>query len=50
MYEIAKYYEQGKNGRKYTWVDGRSLNDVEKMPRRAIKPKSDEDGCAICHL
>ena len=50
LYEKAKGYESGRNGRKYTWVDGRSLDDVEKMPRRELKPKSDEDGCAICHL
>jgi len=50
LFEKAKSYEQGKNGRKYTWVDGRSLSDVEKMPRRAVKAKSDDDGCAICHL
>jgi hypothetical protein len=50
LYEKAKKYETGRNGRKYTWVDGRSLGDVEKMPRRALKAKSDEEGCAICHL
>jgi hypothetical protein len=50
LYEKAKAYEKGRNGRNYTWVDGRSLEDVEKMPRRAVKAKSDEDGCAICHL
>lgn len=50
LYEQAKSYESGKNGRKYTWVDGRSLDDVEKMPRRAVKAKSDEEGCALCHL
>jgi len=50
LYEKAKTYEQGKNGRKFSWVDGRTLADVEKMPRRAVKAKSDDDGCAICHL
>ena len=50
LYEKAKQYEKGQNGRKFSWVDGRSLDDVEKMPRRMMKPKSDDDGCAICHL
>lgn len=50
LFEKAKTYESGRNGRRYTWVDGRSLDDLEKMPRRALKPKSDEEGCAICHL
>jgi 3'-phosphoadenosine 5'-phosphosulfate sulfotransferase (PAPS reductase)/FAD synthetase len=50
LFAKAKEYESGKNGRRYTWVDGRSLDDVEKMPKRAVKTKSDEEGCAICHL
>ncbi|KUL96501.1 phosphoadenosine phosphosulfate reductase [Bosea sp. WAO] len=50
LYELAKTYEQGKNGRKYSWVDGRTLDDVEKMSRRTVKAKSDDDGCVICHL
>lgn len=49
LFERAKSYEAMKGGRRYTWVDGRSLDDVERMPRRAIKAK-DDDGCAICHL
>ena len=49
LYDKAKTYET-KSGRDYTWVDGRSLNDVEKMSRRTLKAKSDEAGCAICHL
>lgn len=50
LYEKAKSYEGGKNGRRYTWVNGRSLDNVEKLPRRAVKAKSDTEGCAICHL
>lgn len=49
LYERAKTYEVMKKGRRYTWVDGRSLDDVEKMPRRAVRSKA-EDGCAVCHL
>lgn len=49
LYEKSKAYETMKQGRKYTWVDGRSLDDVERMPRRAVSAKS-EDGCAVCHL
>ena len=49
LFERAKTYEVMKRGRKYTWVDGRSLEDVERMPRRAVQAKS-EDGCAVCHL
>lgn len=49
LFERAKTYEVMKRGRKYTWVDGRSLEDVERMPRRTVQAKS-EDGCAVCHL
>jgi 3'-phosphoadenosine 5'-phosphosulfate sulfotransferase (PAPS reductase)/FAD synthetase len=49
LFERAKTYETD-SGREYTWVDGRSLDDVERMSRRALKTKSDDAGCAICHL
>jgi 3'-phosphoadenosine 5'-phosphosulfate sulfotransferase (PAPS reductase)/FAD synthetase len=50
LFEKAKEYETGKNGRKFSWCDGKSLDQIAAMPRRAVKQKSDEDGCAICHL
>lgn len=49
LFERARTYET-HSGRNYTWVDGRSLEDVAKMPRRSLKSKSDDAGCAICHL
>ena len=49
LFEKAKSYEATRNGRKYTWVDGRSLDSVERMPRREVRSKA-EDGCAVCHL
>ena len=50
LFERAKTYEEQQDGRNYTWVDGRSLEEVETMPRRSLKAKSEGDGCAICHL
>ena len=50
LFEKAKAYERKSESRGYTWVEGRSLEDVEHMPRRELRSKSDEDGCAICHL
>ena len=50
LFEKAKAYEKKSETRGYTWVDGRSLEDVERLPRRTLKSKSDEEGCAICHL
>ncbi len=50
LFERAKGYEEQQDGRGYTWVDGRSLDEVAAMPRRAVKTKGDSEGCAICHL
>jgi 3'-phosphoadenosine 5'-phosphosulfate sulfotransferase (PAPS reductase)/FAD synthetase len=50
LFDRAKAYETMKNGRKYTWVDGRSLDDVAALERRSLKPKDDADGCVVCHL
>jgi 3'-phosphoadenosine 5'-phosphosulfate sulfotransferase (PAPS reductase)/FAD synthetase len=49
LFDRAKAYET-RSGRDYTWVDGRSLGDIETMSRRALKTKSGDTGCAICHL
>ena len=50
LFEKAKEYENKGSARQYTWVDGRSLDDVAKMPRRALKHAPDAPGCAVCHL
>jgi 3'-phosphoadenosine 5'-phosphosulfate sulfotransferase (PAPS reductase)/FAD synthetase len=51
LFERAKRYERAENGRTYTWVDGRSLSDIEKLERRYEVPSGEDlDGCAICHL
>ena len=50
LFEKAKAYEKESGGRQYTWSDGRTLEDIARMPRKKMKPESDNDGCAICHL
>ncbi|QKN14330.1 phosphoadenosine phosphosulfate reductase family protein [Sinorhizobium meliloti WSM1022] len=50
LFEKAKEYETGKNGRKFSWCEGKSLDQIAALPRKKLKQKSDEDGCAICHL
>ena len=51
LFEKAKAYEKEENGRKYTWVNGRSLEDIEKLEKRYEVPDGEDlDGCAICHL
>ncbi len=52
LFEAAKKYEKVKeNGQKFTWVQGRSLDDIEALKTRYSTPEPEaEDGCAICHL
>ena len=51
LFEKAKAYENYDGNGGYTWVQGRSLEDVEKMEKRYEVPDGEmADGCAICHL
>lgn len=51
LFEKAKSYEKFVGNKKYTWVEGKSLNDIEKIEQRYdVKRPNDADGCAICHL
>ena len=51
LYEAAKSYEKTTGEKQFSWVDGRTLADLEKDPNRYPLPVIDEDdGCAICHL
>lgn len=51
LFNQAKTYEKVENGRAYTWSEGRSLTDIEKLKHRHANPVGEDlDGCAICHL
>lgn len=52
LFESAKTYEAEKeNGRRFTWSQTRSLEELERIRERYSKPTGEpEDGCAICHL
>jgi len=51
LFEKAKQYERVENGKQYTWANGRTLEDIEKLQERYEAPESEAlDGCAICHL
>ena len=51
LFERAKAYERSGESRCYTWVQGRSLTDVEKLREQHPLQSLDEvEGCAICHL
>jgi 3'-phosphoadenosine 5'-phosphosulfate sulfotransferase (PAPS reductase)/FAD synthetase len=51
LFEKAKAYEKMEEGKRYTWVDGRTLEDIANLPRRYPQPIAEEsEGCAVCHL
>jgi hypothetical protein len=52
LFEAAKTYEKVKeNGRRFTWTQSRSLEELEMIEERHEAPGGEpEDGCAICHL
>lgn len=49
-FDAAKAYEKESGGTRYTWVDGKSLDDIADQPRRETQTEAEADGCAICHL
>ncbi len=49
LFELAKSYEDPSKG--FTWVDGRSLDEIVAMPKKGlVHPNDSGGGCAICHL
>jgi 3'-phosphoadenosine 5'-phosphosulfate sulfotransferase (PAPS reductase)/FAD synthetase len=51
LFEKAKTYERVEGDVAYTWSEGRSLEELEKITERYSAPVGEDlDGCAICHL
>lgn len=51
LYERAKAYERTEGKKQFSWIDGRTLEDLERDPRRyPILHPEESDGCAVCHL
>jgi len=51
LFEMAKTYEAIVNGKQFTWVAGRTLQEVGAMTKRhSVSTRGDAAGCAICHL
>lgn len=50
LFERAKEYERQINGKQFSWVDGKTLDEVVNGPQRDIQELDDAAGCAICHL
>jgi 3'-phosphoadenosine 5'-phosphosulfate sulfotransferase (PAPS reductase)/FAD synthetase len=53
LFESAQKFEKLEDGRRYTWVHGKSLAEVastgDAIEEKVPSPESSE-GCAICHL
>lgn len=50
LFEAAKKYEK-KGAKRYTWDEGRTLDEIAILPQKYPLPVVDEtEGCAICHL
>ena len=51
LFEKAKQYENRSGSANYTWVERRSLAEIEQLStKHEIKDMDDTDGCAICHI
>jgi 3'-phosphoadenosine 5'-phosphosulfate sulfotransferase (PAPS reductase)/FAD synthetase len=51
LFEKAKTYEKTEGEKRFTWVQGKTLDEIARSPKRYPLPEPDEaDGCAICHL
>lgn len=50
LFEAAKKYEKLNGSRRYTWSEGRSLDEIAALSRKEIILPDETDGCAICHL
>ena len=51
LYEKAKKFEKAEGKNKFTWVEGRTLDEISKIEKRySIQELDESEGCAICHL
>jgi len=51
LFAKAKAYETKRDGKQFTWVDGGTLDAIERLQERYPVPSIDDvEGCAICHL
>jgi 3'-phosphoadenosine 5'-phosphosulfate sulfotransferase (PAPS reductase)/FAD synthetase len=51
LFEKAKSYERVEGEKLFSWVDGKTLDQIADDPKRFPLPQLDEgDGCAVCHI
>jgi 3'-phosphoadenosine 5'-phosphosulfate sulfotransferase (PAPS reductase)/FAD synthetase len=51
LFERARSYERVEGDKLFSWVDGKTLDQIADDPKRFPLPQLDEgDGCAVCHI
>jgi 3'-phosphoadenosine 5'-phosphosulfate sulfotransferase (PAPS reductase)/FAD synthetase len=51
LFEKAKSYEKTTGSKKFTWIEGKTLDDIAALEQKYKVADMDEvEGCAICHL
>ncbi len=50
LFEMAKEYEKKVGDKQFSWVEGKTLDEIANSPRREIQEMDEVEGCAICHL
>lgn len=51
LFEAARRYEKMSNGKRYTWVEGRSLEEIAQLGDEYPLPmEGSSEGCSVCHL
>jgi 3'-phosphoadenosine 5'-phosphosulfate sulfotransferase (PAPS reductase)/FAD synthetase len=50
LWEMAKKYEKLEGDKRFTWVQGKSLEQIASMDRKPLPVINETEGCAICHL
>jgi 3'-phosphoadenosine 5'-phosphosulfate sulfotransferase (PAPS reductase)/FAD synthetase len=51
LFEKAKSYEKTTGSKKFTWIEGKTLDDIAALEQKYRVADMDEvEGCAICHL
>ncbi len=50
LFEKAKKYEKIEGDRRFTWNQGKTLDDIAALPPYPLQAVDETEGCAICHL
>jgi 3'-phosphoadenosine 5'-phosphosulfate sulfotransferase (PAPS reductase)/FAD synthetase len=50
LFEQAKSYEKTNGSKRFTWNQGKTLNDIASLPPYPLPIVDEIEGCAICHL